>query len=69
MPCDSSDCNNHGICIGTKKLPICICYMPYIGKNCAQNALETGEFICHLWGFLFYLEKKLPAIIIQIINL
>ncbi|CEF70699.1 Eyes shut [Strongyloides ratti] len=32
--CSRSDCSNHGNCIGTKAIPICLCDINYIGLRC-----------------------------------
>lgn len=38
--CDASDCNNHGLCLGTKKTKVCACHLGYSGKNCEKGKLR-----------------------------
>uniref|UniRef100_A0A0K0EXE7 Eyes shut (inferred by orthology to a D. melanogaster protein) n=1 Tax=Strongyloides venezuelensis TaxID=75913 RepID=A0A0K0EXE7_STRVS len=42
MLCDRTDCLNHGNCIGSKSLPLCICDINFIGLKCETN-LITGK--------------------------
>ncbi|VDN34530.1 unnamed protein product, partial [Gongylonema pulchrum] len=33
-PCDSSDCNDKGVCLGTKANYICACSPGFLGQRC-----------------------------------
>lgn len=35
--CNSADCNNKGLCIGTKANYVCLCNLGYAGRQCQKG--------------------------------
>ncbi|VDK67376.1 unnamed protein product [Cylicostephanus goldi] len=35
--CTPADCNNQGVCVGTRDLPFCLCNLGRIGKYCEDS--------------------------------
>ncbi|KAE9550985.1 hypothetical protein FO519_005800 [Halicephalobus sp. NKZ332] len=40
--CTATDCNNNGVCIGTKTMPVCMCHLGYSGTRCENNVFEIA---------------------------
>uniref|UniRef100_A0AC34FPN7 EGF-like domain-containing protein n=1 Tax=Panagrolaimus sp. ES5 TaxID=591445 RepID=A0AC34FPN7_9BILA len=39
--CGPQDCNNQGVCIGSKTLPMCLCYVGFSGTKCETNIFNN----------------------------
>uniref|UniRef100_A0AC35FIW2 EGF-like domain-containing protein n=1 Tax=Panagrolaimus sp. PS1159 TaxID=55785 RepID=A0AC35FIW2_9BILA len=39
--CGPQDCNNQGVCIGSKALPVCLCYVGFSGTKCETNIFNN----------------------------
>ena len=51
--CGPQDCNNQGVCMGSKTLPVCLCYVGFTGTRCETNVFDNGKL--YKLSFIQYL--------------